>query len=237
MSGPGDTCTVPRDQPAHDADRRQPRSGPGAERKPNIDRAVATRELFVEHAEPSECQLIVDRRVGLWVVRGPSEDRRHDEVRVAHGHRFVEPERTGVGRPDGMHHDVGVGEELVELAPTVIGHQIDFDAALATPPRPKARFRPQLGTTRWLDHDDIGPRLGQHHRGGEAGDTASEVDDADAVERCNMFHWAQPPTRRNDADTVAMVRPPFPSSIIVASTPTRTPPAPSTVAVARNGPM
>ena len=46
-------------------------------------------------------------------------------------------------------------------------------------------------------------------------------------------HW----TRANDAFTVAIVRPPWPSSVIVASTPIRSPvPPPTKVARARNGP-
>lgn len=44
-------------------------------------------------------------------------------------------------------------------------------------------------------------------------------------------------TRRNDAETVAMMRPPLPRSVILPSMPTRGPVAPTTVAWARNGPM
>ena len=100
MRGPGVPGALARDQTGQDADGAEVRRGPAPDGAAEEDRAVAVALLLVEQAEPGEGEELVDRHVGLGVVRRPRQHRRRDELRVAGREgRVVEAELAGAGGP------------------------------------------------------------------------------------------------------------------------------------------
>ena len=219
---PGDARAPSGYEAAHDADDAEPRRRPRAERNTHVDRARRARPSC-SSSTPSRARVrrsSTGASASAWLTGQP-----RIEATTSCGWRCASDSssrprvRASVG-PDRVHEHVGAVEQLTEPAPPVVAVEVEFDAALAAPPRPEAGLGPQRLPARRFDHHDVGARLGQHHGGDQAGDAAAEVDDADPLQgRCG--HVAQrrhdghlSPTRRNDADTVAMIRPPLPSSVM-----------------------
>src|SRR5439155_3234646 len=106
--GPGAAGALTGDQAGDDADRAEMGGAPAADGTAEEDRSVAVALLLVEDPEPGEREELVDRLVGVRMVRRPREHRRHDELRVTFGeHRVVEPELPGAGRAAAVDHDAG----------------------------------------------------------------------------------------------------------------------------------
>ena len=122
-------------------------------------------------------------QVGVGVVRGPRQHRRHDQLREARRQRLVvESELARARRTVVVHDDVGRGEQPVERGAVVGRVEVEHDAALAAHPGVEPGGRPVRRAVGWLDGHDVGARLREHERRHRAGDAVRQIDDADAVE-------------------------------------------------------
>jgi hypothetical protein len=121
----------------------------------------------------------------------------------------LEAETGPGGRPVVVDEQVGRRQQAIERGATIVGLQVEHDAALvavdahevraeavgrvAPPRRPPA---PRLVARRRLDLDDVGAEIGEEHRGERPGQDSAGVDDPDALERERWRHAAYGSRRR-----------------------------------------
>ena len=111
VRGTGVAGALAGDEAGDDADRREVGRAPARDRAAEVDRSVAKPLLLVEHAEARHREQLVDRQVGVGVVRRP---RRAPTTRSAAETASPTTRRRararGARRTVVVHDDVGRGE-------------------------------------------------------------------------------------------------------------------------------
>ena len=108
-----------------------------------------------------------------------------DEPRIALAQCLVtEAQPIHHARAEALDEHVGAGDQLTHALEARLGLEVDLDAALAAVPQPPRRFVPERIAARLLDLDDLGPVVGEDHRGEVAVHPAREVHDSQSVARC-----------------------------------------------------
>ncbi len=148
------------------------------------------------HGEEAADALRHDVEPGPVLVRAglaEAADRAVEDVGSHRPHRFVvDAELVDDSRPEVLDDQVGVARQPQEDLASLVGLQVEGDAALAAVGHGAGVALPAdlgLEATRvvagdgLLDLDDVRAELGQHHRGVGAGEEPGQVEDAEAVER------------------------------------------------------